>query len=180
MNVFDFQASALDGAPIDLSRYRGKVVLIVNTATACKFTPQFAGLEAIYREFHERGVEVLGFPCNQFRGQEPRDEAGIGEFCERNYGVSFPMFAKIDVNGAARIRCSSTSSAKHRACSARRPSNGTSPSSWSGATARWSSDMGRRQSRKRSQAISRSCWRKPLLNKAFFISRKRCPAYQSK
>jgi glutathione peroxidase len=100
MNVFDFQASALDGAPIDLSRYRGKVVLIVNTATACKFTPQFAGLEAIYRDFHERGVEVLGFPCNQFRGQEPRDEARIGEFCERNYGVSFPMFARIDVNGA--------------------------------------------------------------------------------
>jgi len=100
MNVFDFQASALDGAPIDLSRYRGKVVLIVNTATACKFTPQFAGLEDIYRQFHERGVEVLGFPCNQFRGQEPRDEAGIGEFCERNYGVSFPMFARIDVNGA--------------------------------------------------------------------------------
>jgi len=100
MNVFDFQASALDGAPIDLSRYRGKVALIVNTATACKFTPQFAGLETIYREFHERGVEVLGFPCNQFRGQEPRDEAGIGEFCERNYGVSFPMFARIDVNGA--------------------------------------------------------------------------------
>jgi glutathione peroxidase len=101
MNVFDFQASALDGAPIDLSRYRGKVVLIVNTATACKFTPQFAGLEDIYRQFHERGVEVLGFPCNQFRGQEPLDEAGIGEFCERNYGVSFPMFARIDVNGAA-------------------------------------------------------------------------------
>jgi len=100
MNVFDFQASALDGAPIDLSRYRGKVVLIVNTATACKFTPQFAGLEDIYRQFHERGVEVLGFPCNQFRGQEPLDEAGIGEFCERNYGVSFPMFARIEVNGA--------------------------------------------------------------------------------
>jgi glutathione peroxidase len=100
MNVFDFQASALDGAPIDLSRYRGQVVLIVNTATACKFTPQFAGLEAIHRQFHERGVEVLGFPCNQFRGQEPLDEAGIGEFCQRNYGVSFPMFAKIDVNGA--------------------------------------------------------------------------------
>ena len=101
MNVFDFQATALDGAAIELSRYRGEVVLIVNTATACKFTPQLAGLEDIYRELHERGVEVLGFPCNQFRGQEPRDEAGIGEFCERNYGVSFPMFARIDVNGAA-------------------------------------------------------------------------------
>ena len=101
MNVFDFQAKALDGAPIDLSRYRGKLLLIVNTATACKFTPQFAGLEAIQREYHARGVEVLGFPCNQFRGQEPRDEAGIGDFCARNYGVSFPMFARIDVNGAA-------------------------------------------------------------------------------
>ena len=100
MNVFDFHATALDGALIDLSRYRGKVVLIVNTATACKFTPQLSGLEAIHRQFQDRGVEVLGFPCNQFRGQEPLDEAGIGEFCERNYGVSFPMFAKIDVNGA--------------------------------------------------------------------------------
>jgi glutathione peroxidase len=101
MNVFDFHATALDGAPVDLSRYRGKVVLIVNTATACKFTPQFSSLEQIHRDFHERGVEVLGFPCNQFRGQEPLDDAGIGAFCERNYGVSFPMFAKIDVNGAA-------------------------------------------------------------------------------
>ena len=101
MNVYDFHASALDGAPVDLSRYRGKLLLIVNTATACKFTPQFSGLEDIYRQFHERGLEVLGFPCNQFRGQEPRDEAGIGEFCQRNYGVSFPMFAKIDVNGVA-------------------------------------------------------------------------------
>ena len=99
MNVFDFHATALDGTASDLSRYRGRLLLIVNTATACKFTPQLAGLEAIHRQFQERGVEVLGFPCNQFRGQEPLDEAGIGEFCERNYGVSFPMFARIDVNG---------------------------------------------------------------------------------
>ena len=100
MNVFDFVATALDGTPIDLSRYRGRVLLIVNTATACKFTPQFAGLEAIHRQFHERGLTVLGFPCNQFRGQEPLDEAGIDAFCQRNYGVGFPMFARIDVNGA--------------------------------------------------------------------------------
>jgi len=100
MNVFDFQAVALDGTPIDLARYRGKVLLIVNTASECKFTPQFAGLEAIYRQFQARGVDVLGFPCNQFRGQEPRDEAGIGAFCEKNYGVSFPLFSRIDVNGA--------------------------------------------------------------------------------
>ena len=101
MNVFDFQATALDGAPLDLSRYRGKGLLIVNTASECGFTPQFAGLEALYRQFHARGFEVLGFPCNQFRGQEPLDEAGVKAFCERNYGVTFPMFAKIDVNGAA-------------------------------------------------------------------------------
>lgn len=100
MNVFDFHAVALDGTDTDLSRYRGKVLLIVNTASECKFTPQFAGLEAIYRQFQARGVDVLGFPCNQFRSQEPRDEAGIGAFCEKNYGVSFPLFAKIDVNGA--------------------------------------------------------------------------------
>ena len=100
MNVFDFHATALDGAPIDLSRYRGKVLLIVNTASACGFTPQYAGLEAVYRQFRERGVEVLGFPCNQFGQQEPGSEAEIGAFCEQNYGVSFPLFAKIDVNGA--------------------------------------------------------------------------------
>jgi glutathione peroxidase len=100
MNVFDFQAALLDGTPIDLSRYRGKVLLIVNTASACAFTPQYKGLEEIYRRLRERGVEVLGFPCNQFREQEPGSEAEIGAFCEKNYGVSFPLFAKIDVNGA--------------------------------------------------------------------------------
>jgi glutathione peroxidase len=101
MNVFDFHATALDGAPIDLSRYRGKVVLIVNTASACGFTPQYKGLEAVYRQFRERGVEVLGFPCNQFGQQESGSEAEIGAFCEKNYGVTFPLFAKVDVNGAA-------------------------------------------------------------------------------
>ena len=100
MNVFDFHATALDGASIDLARYRGKVLLIVNTASGCGFTPQYAGLEALYRQFRERGVEVLGFPCNQFRGQEPGSAAEIGAFCEKNFGVTFPLFAKIEVNGA--------------------------------------------------------------------------------
>jgi glutathione peroxidase len=99
MNVFDFQAALLDGTPIALSRYRGKVLLIVNTASACGFTPQYKGLEEVYRQFRERGVEVLGFPCNQFGKQEPGGEAEIGAFCEKNYGVSFPLFAKIEVNG---------------------------------------------------------------------------------
>ena len=99
MNVFDFQATALDGKPVDLAQYRGKVLLIVNTASECGFTPQYKGLEAVYRELHTRGLEVLGFPCNQFGKQEPGTEAEIGAFCEKNYGVSFPMFAKVDVNG---------------------------------------------------------------------------------
>jgi glutathione peroxidase len=101
MNVFDFHATLLDGKQIDLARYRGKVLLIVNTASACGFTPQYKGLEEVYRQFHARGVEVLGFPCNQFGHQEPGGEAEIGAFCERNYGVSFPLFSKIEVNGPA-------------------------------------------------------------------------------
>jgi glutathione peroxidase len=99
MNVYDFQATALDGKPVDLAQYRGKVLLIVNTASKCGFTPQYQGLETVYRELHGRGLEVLGFPCNQFGSQEPGTEEEIGAFCEKNYGVSFPMFAKVDVNG---------------------------------------------------------------------------------
>jgi glutathione peroxidase len=101
MNVYDFQATSLDGKPVDLAQYRGKALLIVNTASKCGFTPQYQGLEAVYRELHGRGLEVLGFPCNQFGSQEPGSEEEIGAFCEKNYGVSFPMFAKVDVNGDA-------------------------------------------------------------------------------
>ena len=99
MNVFDFQATSLAGAPVDLAQYRGKVLLIVNTASECGFTPQYKGLEQVYEELRGRGLEVLGFPCNQFGKQEPGTEADIGAFCEKNYGVTFPMFAKVDVNG---------------------------------------------------------------------------------
>ncbi len=98
--VYDFSAKDLTGLERPLSDYEGKVLLIVNTASRCGFTPQYAGLEALYRSHHDKGLEILGFPCNQFGAQEPGDEAQIGEFCERNYGVSFPMFAKVDVNGA--------------------------------------------------------------------------------
>jgi len=97
--VHDFTADSLAGAPIDLARYRGKVLLIVNTASQCGFTPQYKGLEELHRQFGAKGFEVLGFPCNQFGQQEPGNADDIGAFCERNYGVSFPMFAKIDVNG---------------------------------------------------------------------------------
>ena len=99
MNTFDFTATSIDGTPVDLSRYRGKVLLIVNTASECGFTPQYAGLEQLYRQYREHGLEVLGFPCNQFKHQEPGTEAEIGAFCEKNFGVSFPLFAKVDVNG---------------------------------------------------------------------------------
>lgn len=97
--VYDFKAKSLDGKPIDLKQYKGKVLLIVNTASNCGFTPQYKGLEAVYEQFKDKGVEVLGFPCNQFGGQEPGTSDEIGAFCERNYGVSFPLFDKIDVNG---------------------------------------------------------------------------------
>jgi glutathione peroxidase len=98
-SVYDFSASLLDGRPIGLAEFKGKVLLIVNTASKCGFTPQYAGLEALYRANKDGGFEVLGFPCNQFGAQEPRSPEEIGMFCERNYRVSFPMFAKIDVNG---------------------------------------------------------------------------------
>ena len=95
----DFSANTLTGQHQDLAAYAGKVVLVVNTATACGLTPQFSGLETVYEKYVDQGLVILGFPCNQFAGQEPLDADGIGEFCQRNYGVSFPMFEKIDVNG---------------------------------------------------------------------------------
>ena len=97
--VHDFQANSLDGKPVELKQYRGKVLLIVNTASKCGFTPQYKDLEQIHRQFGDRGVEVLGFPCNQFGAQEPGGAGEIGAFCEKNYGVTFPLFEKIDVNG---------------------------------------------------------------------------------
>ena len=98
--VYEFSATTIDGKPRSLSDERGKVLLVVNTASKCGFTPQYKGLEAIYRQFKDRGFAVLGFPCNQFGEQEPGEDATIAEFCERNFGVSFPLFAKVDVNGA--------------------------------------------------------------------------------
>ncbi|MFC7297763.1 glutathione peroxidase [Herminiimonas aquatilis] len=98
-NIYGFQASSLNGTAIDLAHYRGKVLLIVNTASQCMFTSQYKALEEVHRHLHDKGLEVLGFPCDQFGNQEPGNEEEIGEFCERNYGVTFPLFAKIHVNG---------------------------------------------------------------------------------
>ena len=98
--LYDFSAARLDGRDEPLAAYAGRVLLVVNTASRCGFTPQYAGLEALQRAYADRGFAVLGFPCNQFGRQEPGDATAIGGFCERNYGVSFPMFAKVAVNGA--------------------------------------------------------------------------------
>jgi glutathione peroxidase len=99
MNAYDFAAETLDGKPAPLADYRGRVLLIVNTASKCGFTPQYAGLEALHRKYKDRGLVVLGFPCNQFGAQEPGDAAEIASFCSLTYDVSFPMMSKIDVNG---------------------------------------------------------------------------------
>ena len=100
MNAYDFTAATLDGQPAPLANWRGQVLLIVNTASKCGFTPQYAGLEALHRKFKARGFEVLGFPCNQFGAQEPGNADEIANFCSLTYEVSFPMMAKIEVNGS--------------------------------------------------------------------------------
>lgn len=99
MSVYDFSASTISGDDVNLAEYKGKVLLIVNTASKCGYTPQFEGLEKLHKELGEQGLVVLGFPCNQFGKQDPEGNGKIKEFCQLNYGVSFPMFAKIEVNG---------------------------------------------------------------------------------
>lgn len=98
-DIYAFSATDIRGAETSLSTYRGKVLLIVNTASKCGFTPQYRGLEELYRKFKGKGLVILGFPCNQFGKQEPGDEQEIMDFCQLNFGISFPMFTKIEVNG---------------------------------------------------------------------------------
>jgi glutathione peroxidase len=98
--VYDFEAQKIDGTPVALSQFKGQAMLIVNTASACGFTPQFAGLETLHKAYADKGLVVLGFPCNQFGGQDKGSNQDIAEFCQLNFGVSFPMMAKIEVNGA--------------------------------------------------------------------------------
>ena len=98
--IYDFEAQRIDGQPVSLAQFRGKPMLVVNTASACGFTPQFAGLEELHRDYGSRGLVVLGFPCNQFGSQDPGSNAEIASFCQTNYGVSFPMMSKVEVNGA--------------------------------------------------------------------------------
>ena len=103
-SVYDFSARAIDGTDVSLDRFRGQALLIVNTASKCGFTGQYDGLEKLHRAFADQPGEVLGFPCNQFGGQEPGNADEIAEFCKVNFGVTFPLMAKIDVNGAGRTR----------------------------------------------------------------------------
>ena len=98
-SIYDFTVKDIHGKDVKLDKYKGKALLIVNTASKCGFTPQYKGLEALYEKLKGKGFEILGFPCNQFGAQEPGSEAEIESFCEVNYGVTFPLFAKIDVNG---------------------------------------------------------------------------------
>ena len=100
MSIYDIPVTTLDGRETTLAEYRGKVLLIVNVASRCGFTPQYEGLEALYRKYSDSGFVVLGFPCNQFLFQEPGNSATIGEFCKRTYDVTFPLFAKLSVNGS--------------------------------------------------------------------------------
>lgn len=100
MSIYQFNAVNNRGEQVSLEQYRGKVLLIANTASKCGFTPQYQGLNALYQDFESKGLVVLAFPCNQFGAQEPGDDAQISEFCELNYGVSFPVMTKVDVNGA--------------------------------------------------------------------------------
>ena len=95
----DFSATDIGGNPVSMADFQGRVVLVVNTASACGFTPQFAGLQDLWTRYGDRGLTIIGFPCNQFGGQDPKDNAEIATFCQRNYGVSFPMMAKVEVNG---------------------------------------------------------------------------------
>jgi glutathione peroxidase len=99
MNIYDFEALGIDGQPVALSQLQGRVLLIVNTASACGFTPQFTGLEKLHQQYEGQGLAVLGFPCNQFASQDPGDDAQIANFCQKNFGVSFQMMSKIKVNG---------------------------------------------------------------------------------
>lgn len=101
MGPLDFSVQDIAGYPVKLSQYQGKVLLIVNTASNCGYTPQYKGLEQVYEQFKDQGAVVLGFPCNQFGAQEPKGEVEIGAFCEKNFGVTFPLFSKLEVNGEA-------------------------------------------------------------------------------
>ena len=124
--IDEFSARDLSGANVPLAQFRGRVLLVVNTASRCGFTPQYAGLERLHEELSERGFAVLGFPCNQFGAQEPGQEAEIAQFCSTTFGIRFPMFAKVEVNGPGAHPLYQWLKREAKACSAARRSSGIS------------------------------------------------------
>ncbi len=130
-SAYDFSFRDLDGQPQALDQYRGRPLLLVNVASRCGFTPQYTGLEQLWQDYRERGLVVIGFPCNQFGAQEPGDAAQIRQFCSLDYPVSFPLSEKIEVNGEGLIRCGPGCHARSAACLAVPVSSGISASSWS-------------------------------------------------
>ena len=153
----DIPLETIDGKAETLRAFDGKALLIVNVASKCGFTPQYAGLEALHKRFRDRGFAVLGFPCDQFGHQEPGDEAEIAKFCSLTYDVSFPMFAKIEVNGPNAHPLYKALKKEAPGCSARRRSNGTSPSSSSTGSTTSSGATPRSTSRNCSGSTSRRC-----------------------
>lgn len=126
-SVHDFEVSAADGMRVSLREYAGKVLLIVNVSSKCGLTPQYEGLEALYREQKERGLEILGFPCNQLLEQEPGTDAEIQKFCKTTYDVTFPVFAKVEVNGPGAAPLFGTCASRRRATSVRSTATSTTP-----------------------------------------------------
>jgi glutathione peroxidase len=155
--IYEFSAKTLDGQEKPLADYAGKMLLVVNTASNCGFTPQYRGLESLYRKYHSQGFAVLGFPCNQFGAQEPGDAPEMAEFCSRRYDVTFPMFEKIDVSGegAHPLYRFLKNGAKGILESER--SSGISPNSWSIAAARLPPVSAPRRHLRISKNISKSC-----------------------
>jgi len=147
-NIYEFNMNSIDGRPVSLSEYKGKAVLLVNVASRCGYTPQYAGLEKLYQKYKDQGLVIVGVPANNFGGQEPGSNAEIKTFCSRTYGVTFPMMAKVSVKGADQDPLYQYLT-----------SSGTSPSSWCGATGRCSSAMHRRPRPSRWRPTSRLCWR---------------------
>ena len=131
MSIYDIEVTTIQGQPQKMEAYRGKTLLVVNVASQCGYTPQYAGLQALYEQYKDKGFTVLGFPCDQFGHQEPGNEQEIQRFCSSTYHVTFPLFAKLEVNGPGAHRSFNTSKPSKKERKGRKPSSGTSPNSWS-------------------------------------------------
>lgn len=146
--IYEYSAVLNNGQEVSLEQYKGKVLLIVNTASACGFTPQYEGLQKLYDEYKEQGFEILAFPCNQFNNQEKGSDEEIKQFCDLNFNINFPLFKKVDVNGDNAHPLFTFLKMRPLACLAVRGSNGISPNSWLARTAMLSHDLLRQPNQK--------------------------------